>query len=105
MEGGGGDFSYACSPSLRSAGYLLSILVASLAVSLIWLLVEICVRVAVRGHKGSLCDRGMKYCPKCAIFFRSDEKIFVFAVVRSLELEPITAAQGTEIGVQSVIES
>jgi hypothetical protein len=47
----------------------------------------------------------MKYCPKSAIFFRYDEKIFVFAVVRSLELEPITAAQGTEIGVQSVIES
>jgi hypothetical protein len=33
------------------------------------------------------------------------KKITVFALVRSLELEPIPAAQGTEIGVQSVIES
>jgi hypothetical protein len=33
------------------------------------------------------------------------KKITVFAVVRSLELEPGTAAQGIEIDVQSVIES
>jgi hypothetical protein len=32
-------------------------------------------------------------------------KLTVFAVVRSLELEPVIAAQGIEIGVQSVIES
>jgi hypothetical protein len=32
-------------------------------------------------------------------------KITVFAVVRSSELELATAAQGIEIGVQSVIES
>jgi hypothetical protein len=32
-------------------------------------------------------------------------KLTVFAVVRSLELEPVTAAQGIEIDVQSVIES
>jgi hypothetical protein len=29
----------------------------------------------------------------------------VFAVARSLELEPVIAEQGTEIGVQSVIEN
>jgi hypothetical protein len=32
-------------------------------------------------------------------------KLTVFAVVRSLELEPVIAGQGIEIGVQSVIES
>jgi hypothetical protein len=47
----------------------------------------------------------MKYCPKCAIFFRSDEKTPVFAVVKCLELEPVIAGQGIEIGVQSVIEN
>ncbi|HEX5976312.1 MAG TPA: hypothetical protein VFY68_03495 [Nitrososphaeraceae archaeon] len=32
-------------------------------------------------------------------------KLTVFAVVRSLGLEPVTAVQGIEIDVQSVIES
>jgi len=47
----------------------------------------------------------MKYCPKCAISSVLTKEITDFAMVRSLELEPITAAQGTEISVQSVIES
>jgi hypothetical protein len=33
------------------------------------------------------------------------KKVTVFAVVRSLELEPVTAAQGIEIDVQSAIEN
>jgi hypothetical protein len=66
---------------------------------------NLCERIAVRGHNGSLYDKGMKYCPKCAIFFRSDEKTHFFAVVKSLELEPVIAGQGIEIDVQSVIEN
>ena len=37
--------------------------------------------------------------------FALTKQITDFAVVRSLELERATAAQGTEIGVQRVIES
>jgi hypothetical protein len=32
-------------------------------------------------------------------------KLIVFAAVKSLELEPVIAGQGIEIGVQSVIEN
>lgn len=47
---------------------------------------NLCERVAVRGHKGSLYNRGMKYCPKCAIFFRSDEKNFCLCCGKKLRV-------------------
>jgi hypothetical protein len=53
----------------------------------------------------SLYDRDMKYCANVLFSSVLMKNITVFAVVRSLELQPITTAQGTEIGVQSVIES
>jgi hypothetical protein len=59
----------------------------------------------VRGHKGSLYDRCINTVQNVLFSSVLMKKITVFALVRSLELEPIPAAQGTEIGVQSVIES
>lgn len=47
---------------------------------------NLCERVAVRGHNGSLYDKGMKYCPKCAIFFRSDEKTHCFCCGKKLRV-------------------
>ena len=47
---------------------------------------NLCERVAVRGHNGSLYDKGMKYCPRCAIFFRSDEKTHCFCCGKKLRI-------------------
>jgi hypothetical protein len=47
---------------------------------------NLCERVAVRAHNGSLYDKGMKYCPKCAIFFRSDEKTHCFCCGKKLRV-------------------
>src|SRR5688572_10101865 len=47
---------------------------------------NLCERVAIRGHNGSLYDKGMKYCPKCAIFFRSDEKNHCFCCGKKLRV-------------------
>jgi len=47
---------------------------------------NLCERVAVRGYNGSLYDKGMKYCPKCAIFFRSDEKNHCFCCGKKLRV-------------------
>ena len=47
---------------------------------------NLCERVAVRQHNGSLYDKGMKYCPKCAIFFRSDEKTHCFCCGKKLRV-------------------
>ena len=53
----------------------------------------------------SLYDRDMKYCANVLFSSVLMRKLTVFAVVRNLESEPITVAQGIEIDVQSVIES
>ena len=75
------------SPSLCSAGHLLSIIAASLADHPnLAPCRNLCERVAVRGHNGSLYDKGMKYCPKCAIFFRSDEKTHCFCCGKKLRV-------------------
>jgi hypothetical protein len=73
-------------PSLYGASYLL--LVIADICSIIWLAPcrNLCERVAVRAHNGSLYDLGMKYCPKCAIFFRSDEKNHCFCCGKRLRL-------------------
>jgi len=47
---------------------------------------NLCERVAVRAHNGSLYDLGLKYCPKCAIFFRSDEKNHCFCCGKRLRI-------------------